>query len=129
MRASHLLHVLLVEDLLHGQELDDAAGALEEGAALVLGVLGVAEGDEEAALAAAVALALHDGLEGVDVGAADLVDLLDLDGEASRRRTGRRRWAWCRRGRCGRPRPCRRPAPCSGCRRGRSPRVRPLPNC
>lgn len=40
-----------------------------------------AEGDEEAALAAAFAFALHDGLEGVCVGAADLVGLLHLDRE------------------------------------------------
>ena len=43
----------------------------------VQGVAGVIEADEEAFLAI---LAHHDGFEGVDVGAADLVLLLDLDG-------------------------------------------------
>jgi hypothetical protein len=39
--------------------------------ALLFGVAGVAEGDEEAALAAVGALAFHDRLERVDVWAAD----------------------------------------------------------
>src|SRR5947208_986644 len=81
IRYSHLLDVLLVQDLLHGQQLDDPPGALVERRALLFGVAGVAEGDEEAALAAVGALAFHDGLEGVDVGAADPVGLLDLHGE------------------------------------------------
>src|SRR4051812_38869137 len=49
--------------------------------ALLFDVAGVAEGDEEAALAAVGALALHDGLERVDLRAADLVGLLDLHGK------------------------------------------------
>ena len=52
-----------------------------ERGAFALGVRGISEGDEEAALSAAFALALHDGFEGVDVGAADLIDLLDLNRE------------------------------------------------
>jgi hypothetical protein len=44
-----------------------------ERGAFLFGVFGVAEADEEAALAAAFAFALHDGFESVDVGAADLV--------------------------------------------------------
>src|SRR5436190_23369670 len=58
IRYSHLLHVLLVQDLPHGQQLDDPPGALDfdelsrvvERRALLFGVAGVAEGDEEAAL-------------------------------------------------------------------------------
>ena len=49
VHGSHLLHVLLVEDFLHGDELDDAPALLVERGALLLGVGGVAEGDEEAA--------------------------------------------------------------------------------
>ena len=59
VRYSHLLHVLLVQDLLHGQQLDDPPGALVERRALLFGVAGVAEGDEEAALVAVGALALQ----------------------------------------------------------------------
>ncbi len=66
---------------LHGQQLDDSTRSLVERRALLFGVAGVAERDEEPALAAVLALALHDGLERVDVGAADLVGLLHLDGE------------------------------------------------
>jgi len=52
--------VLLVQDLLHGQQLDDPPrGALVERRALLFGVVGVAEGDEEAALAAVGAPALR----------------------------------------------------------------------
>jgi hypothetical protein len=54
-RSSPLLHVLLVQDLLHGQQLDDPPGALVKRRALLFGVAGVAEGDEEAALAAGIA--------------------------------------------------------------------------
>ncbi len=43
--------MLLVEDFLHGDELDDPPALLVERRALLLGVGGVAEGDEEAALA------------------------------------------------------------------------------
>jgi hypothetical protein len=60
---------------------DDSAGTFEEGAAFVFGVFGVAEADKKAALAAAFAFSFHDGLEGVDVGTADLVHLFDLNGE------------------------------------------------
>ena len=73
--------MLLVQNLLHGQQLDDSTRPPVERRALLLGVAGVAEGDEEAALAAALTFAFHDGFELVDVGAADLVGLLDLDGE------------------------------------------------
>ena len=73
--------MLLVEDLLHGQQLDDPTRSPVERGALLLRVPAVAEGDEEASLSTALALAFHDGLEGVDVGAADLVRLLDLDRE------------------------------------------------
>jgi hypothetical protein len=73
--------MLLVEDFLDGEELDDSASAFVEGGAFGFGVFGVAEADEEAALAAAFAFALHDGLERVDVGSANLVDLLDLNGK------------------------------------------------
>jgi hypothetical protein len=72
--------MLFIQNLLNGEELDDSAGAFEEGAALVIGVFGVAEADEEAALAAAFAFALHDGFEGVDVGSADFVHLFELNG-------------------------------------------------
>jgi hypothetical protein len=51
--------MLLVEDFLHGQQLDDALGALVERSALVVGVAGVAEGDEEPAAATVLALALY----------------------------------------------------------------------
>src|SRR3954454_8003674 len=95
--------------------------------ALLLGVAGVTEGDEEAALAAVGALALHDGLEGVDVRAADLVGLLDLHGEPVLREHAVR---VRRLGADGEDpavhAPCRRPAPCWGCRRGRS-RPKTLP--
>ena len=53
-KASHLLHVLFVKNLLHGQQLDDPPRPPVERRALLLGVAGVAEGDEEAALAAAL---------------------------------------------------------------------------
>src|SRR5262249_42530198 len=76
--------MLLVQNLLHGQQLDDSTGSLMKCRAFALGVGGDAEGDEEAALAV---LALHDGFELVDVRAADAVHLLDLDGEVSPRRT------------------------------------------
>src|SRR5947209_9964428 len=78
---SHLLDLLLVQNFLHGQQLDDSTRSLVERRAFLFGVLGVAEGDEEAALSPAFAFALHDGLEGDDVGSADAVRLLHLDGE------------------------------------------------
>src|SRR5688572_32801259 len=70
--------MLLVQNLLDGQELDESAGALVEGGTLPLGVGRITEGDEKAPLAV---LAIHDGLEGPDRGAADLVGLLHLHGE------------------------------------------------
>jgi hypothetical protein len=63
---SHLLHALLVEDFLDGDELDDAPALLVQGGSLGLAVGGVVEGDEEALGAV---FALHDGFERVDVGA------------------------------------------------------------
>jgi hypothetical protein len=48
--------VLLVQNFPHGQQLDDPLRPLVERAALVLGVLAVAEGDEEAALASSLGL-------------------------------------------------------------------------
>jgi hypothetical protein len=57
--------VLLVEDFLDSQELDDSAGALVEGGAFLFGVFGLAEADEDTALAV---FAFHDGLELVAVG-------------------------------------------------------------
>jgi hypothetical protein len=38
---SHLLHMRLVQNLLHGQQLDNYAGALVEGGAFGFGLLGV----------------------------------------------------------------------------------------
>ena len=76
--------MLLVQNLLDGQE-PDPAGSLVERGAFLLRVVVLAEGDEEAALAAVLAFALHDGLEAVDVGAADVVGLLHLDGTSHRR--------------------------------------------
>ena len=73
--------MLLVQNLLHGEELYDSARSLVECGAFLLGVFGVAEAYEETALAAAFAFSLHDGFESVDVGPADLVHLLDLNGE------------------------------------------------
>jgi len=49
--------------------------------AFLLGVAGVAEGNEEPALAAAFAFAFHNGFELIDGEAADLVSLLDLNRE------------------------------------------------
>lgn len=43
--------MLLVEDFLHGEELDDSAGWFAERCAFLFRVASVAEGDEEAALA------------------------------------------------------------------------------
>lgn len=74
--ALHLLHVHFVEDFLDGYEFDDFAGAFVEVRAFVLGVGGECEGDEEAAGAV---FAHHGGFEGVDVGAADFVALLERD--------------------------------------------------
>src|SRR5688572_19589831 len=66
--ASHLLDVLLVEDFLHGQQLEDPTRSLVERRAFLLGIAGVAEGDEEAPLTPDLALALDDGFERVDCG-------------------------------------------------------------
>ena len=44
---------------MHGEQLDDPLRPLKERPALVLGVLAVAEGDEEAALPAAFAFAFQ----------------------------------------------------------------------
>jgi hypothetical protein len=44
---SHLLHVLLVLNLLHGQQLDDPSGAFMERRALAFGIFAVAEADEK----------------------------------------------------------------------------------
>ena len=60
----HLLHVLLVEDFLHGQKLDDSTGSIVERGAFLLGVLRVTKRDEEAALAAAMDLSAGDALTG-----------------------------------------------------------------
>src|SRR5437762_13904028 len=73
--------MLLIQNFLDGEQFDDPTSSLVEGGAFAFGVFGVAEGDEEAALATAFALALHDGLECVNVGTADLVGLLDLNRE------------------------------------------------
>ena len=70
--------MLLIQNLLHRQELDDPAGSLDFGelsraverGAFVFGVFGVAEADEETALAAAFAFSRHDGFESVDLGRA-----------------------------------------------------------
>lgn len=70
--------MLLVQNFLDGDERDLSLSSLPERGALGLGVVGVGERDEEAAGAV---FSLHDGLEGVDVGAADLVCLFDLHGE------------------------------------------------
>jgi hypothetical protein len=56
---SHLLHVLLVQNLLHRQQLDDPLGPLVKRGAFAAGVFAVAEGDEELALPAAFAFALR----------------------------------------------------------------------
>jgi hypothetical protein len=47
--------MLLIQNLLYGQELDDSTRSLVERGAFLFGVFGVAEADEEAALAAASA--------------------------------------------------------------------------
>lgn len=43
----HLLHMLLIKNLLHADELDHALGLLEERSALGLGIAGESEGDKE----------------------------------------------------------------------------------
>ena len=68
---------LLVEDFLHGQRDDDPAALLEEPADFRARIARVVERHEEPLL---TVLAHHHGLEGVDVRAARLVLLLDLDG-------------------------------------------------
>ncbi len=55
---SHLLHMRLIQNFLHRQQLDDPPRSFVKRSALLLGVFGVAEADEEAALAAAFAFAL-----------------------------------------------------------------------
>jgi hypothetical protein len=74
----HFLDAVLVKDVLNGDELDDPAGLFVEGSAFPLGIGAVAEGDEEAAPAV---LAGHHRFEGIDIRPADLVGLLDLNGE------------------------------------------------
>ena len=46
----------LIQNLLHRQQLDDATRSLMKRRALLLGVAGVAEGDEETSLPAVLAL-------------------------------------------------------------------------
>ena len=70
-----------MQNLFHSQQLYDAFGSLEERGTFVLGIFGEAEADEETALAAAFAFSHHDGFEGIDVGPAYFVHLLDLNGE------------------------------------------------
>jgi hypothetical protein len=70
-----LLCYVTVQYILHCQGYDALAALLEVCADLVHGVAGEVKGDEEAL---GPVLAGHDGLEGVDIGAADLVLLLDL---------------------------------------------------
>lgn len=70
--------MLLVQDFLHGQQFDDSTRSLVEGCAFLLGIVGVAEGDDEPAMAI---FTFHGVTELVDIGAADLVNLLDLNGE------------------------------------------------
>jgi len=50
-KLSHLLHMLLIQNFLDGEELDDSTRSFVERRAFLFGVAGVAEGDEEAALA------------------------------------------------------------------------------
>jgi hypothetical protein len=71
-----LLREVAVEDGLDGEGDDDFVGFSEVGVDFGEGVRGEVEGDEEALGAV---LAGHDGLEGVDVGAAGFVLLFDLD--------------------------------------------------
>jgi hypothetical protein len=52
-----------VEDFLNGQEFDDAFGAFVERSALVVGVLGVTEADEEPPLSAPFPFALNHRLK------------------------------------------------------------------
>src|SRR5688572_10378111 len=61
--------MLLIQDLLDGEQLDESAGALVEGGALPLGVGRVTEGDVKAALAV---FSLHHRAELVDQRAARL---------------------------------------------------------
>ncbi|HWB18795.1 MAG TPA: hypothetical protein VG711_00720, partial [Phycisphaerales bacterium] len=70
--------MLFVEDFLNSDEFDDALSLLEECGGLGLGVGGVGKRDEEAALAV---FAMHDSLECINVGTADLFALLDLHRE------------------------------------------------
>lgn len=67
--------MLLIQNLLNRQELDDSTRSLVERRTLALGIGRIAETDEEASWAV---FAFHDGFEGVDVGAADLVHLCDI---------------------------------------------------
>jgi len=50
--------MLLVQNLLNGQEFDDSLGSFVKRRAFVVGVFGVAEADEEPALSAAFAAGL-----------------------------------------------------------------------
>jgi len=47
--------MLFIKNFPYGRELDDSVGSFVEYGAFLLGVFGVAEGDEEAALSAAFA--------------------------------------------------------------------------
>jgi len=68
--TSHLLDMLLVQNLLHADQLDDPPGPLVKRRDLRLGIAAKAERDKEPALAV---LAGHHGLELVDVGPPHLV--------------------------------------------------------
>ena len=68
-RILHLLHVFLVQYLLHRQLLDDSPRPPMERRALLFRIAGASERDEEPALSAAFAFAFHDGFELVAVGA------------------------------------------------------------
>jgi len=65
LRATHArptrLHMLLIQNLLNGQEFDDASGSVEECGGFVVGVFGVAEADEEPALASAFDAGVEQG--------------------------------------------------------------------
>lgn len=57
----------LIKNLLNGGKLDNSPRPLMKRRAFLLGVAGVAERNEDAALSAPFAFALHDGFEGVKV--------------------------------------------------------------
>lgn len=74
--SRQLMRDLFFQDVFDGQGGDGLAGLLEEGADFAQCVVAVTESYEEALLAV---LAHHHGLEGVDIGPADFVLLLDVD--------------------------------------------------